>query len=520
MDDLRFRFEDHVLDVDRRELTRAGATVPLEPQVFDLLVYVIRNRGRVVSKDDLVEAVWGGRAISDSTLTTRINAMRKALGDSGEEQRLIRTVARKGIRFVGEVTEGEAVAPAPSASEPPALALPDKPSIAVLPFQNMSGDPSQDYFCDGMVEEIITALSRFHWLFVIARNSTFTYKGRAVDVKQVARDLGVRYVLEGSVRKAGDKVRITGQLIDATTGAHLWADRFDGDLADVFELQDKVAHDVVGIIEPKLRQAEIDRTRRKPTEHLDAYDHLLRAYAQFHRISREGNAQALIHLNRALAIDPDFAAAAGLAAWCYHWRRPQGWIVDEEQERREGCRLARIVADGDKTDATAMAYAAHAMASLCRDHRAAEILIDHALRLNPNSFTVLNVNGWVRLNLHQYDRAQPSFEAAHRLSPLDPLVGSMMCGLSHVHALQGRFREALHWAELGVQANPTFTSSYVALIVAQVYLGHLDEARATVRRLLEINPSASLTRSRASGYKDNSLLEPRFAALRAAGLPE
>jgi TolB-like protein len=229
---LRYLFEEYAFDTDRRELHRGADVVSVAPQVFDLLDYLIRNRERVVSKDDLINAIWNGRSVSDAALTTRLNAVRSAIGDSGDEQRLIKTLPRKGFRFVGQVREAQGPAGAAATDNPteppkPALALPDKPSIAVLPFQNMSDDPGQDYFADGMVDDIITALSRFKLLFVIARNSSFTYKGKAVDIKQVGRELGVRYVLEGSVRKAAGKVRISGQLIDATTGAHLWAERFE-----------------------------------------------------------------------------------------------------------------------------------------------------------------------------------------------------------------------------------------------------------------------------------------------------
>ncbi len=286
---MQYGFGDCVLDPDRRELSRGSEAIAVGPQVFDLLLYLVQNRERVVSKDELLDAVWGGRIVSESTLTSHINAVRKAIGDSGQEQRLIRTVARKGFRFVGDVREtpssdgSDSVKPGPPnrGDSAQALALPDKPSIAVLPFLNLSGDPEQEYFADGVVEDIITALSRMRWLFVIARNSSFTYKGRAVDVKQVGRELGVRYVLEGSVRKAANRVRITGQLIDATTGAHLWAERFEGTLDDIFELQDQIAASVVGAIAPQLERAEIERAKRKPTDSLDAYDYYLRGLAQF-----------------------------------------------------------------------------------------------------------------------------------------------------------------------------------------------------------------------------------------------
>ena len=257
----RFAFGRHLLDVERRELCRGGELVAMEPQVFDVLVYLVANRDRVVSKDDLIDAVWGGRIVSDSAVTTRINAVRRAVGDSGAAQQVVRTVSRKGVRFVAEVQEEGSpglVEPEPAAAPVrPALTLVGKPAIAVLPFQNMSADP--DHFADGMVEEIITALSRIRGLFVIARNSSFTYKGQAVDVRRVGRELGVHYVLEGSVRRARDLVRITGQLVEAENGAHLWADRYDGTLDDVLDLQDRVASSMAGIIEPTVHEFEMAR---------------------------------------------------------------------------------------------------------------------------------------------------------------------------------------------------------------------------------------------------------------------
>src|SRR5690348_15320955 len=265
-----------MLDTDRRELRRGAESIAIEPQVFDLLVYLVENRERVVSRDDLIASVWGGRIVSDSTLATRINAARKALGDSGEQQRLIRTIARKGLRFVAEVqarSSHDGLADDAS-HEPPrtALPLPDRPAIAVLPFLNMSGDTEQEYFSDGITEDIITALSRLRWFFVIARNSTFAYKGKNTDVTQVGRELGVRYILEGSVRKSGQRVRITGQLMDATTGNHIWAERYDRELTDIFDLQDEITASVTAAIEPKLLAAEGLRVESRSIEDLDAWD--------------------------------------------------------------------------------------------------------------------------------------------------------------------------------------------------------------------------------------------------------
>ena len=306
-----FAFGEHVLDVERRELRRGGDPVAVEPQVFDLIVYLVQNRDRVVTKDELLDAVWGGRIVSESALTARINAVRRAVGDSGEAQAVIRTIQRRGFRFIAEVREEGAPATMRDAPalEAAALALPDKPSIAVLPFLNLSGDPDQEYFADGMIEEIITALSRIRWLFVIARNSSFTYKGQAIDVKQVGRELGVRYMLEGSVRKAGNRIRISGQLLDAETGAHLWADHFDGSLKVVFDLQDKVASSVAGVIEPALQAAETARSASRRTSDLGAYDLYLRAYAMYWAFQLR---QALALLEEAITRDPLMAPPLGL----------------------------------------------------------------------------------------------------------------------------------------------------------------------------------------------------------------
>jgi TolB-like protein len=311
---------EYGFDTDRRELHRGQDIVSVAPQVFDLLDYLIRNRERVVSKDDLIDAIWNGRIVSDAALTTRLNAARIAIGDSGEEQRLIKTLPRNGFRFVGPVLETQGPAGPATADnpiEPPrsALALPDKPSIAILAFTNLSSDPEQEYFADGMVDDIITALSHFKALFVIARSSSFTYKRRAVDVKQVGRELGVRYVLEGSVRKSADRVRITGQLVDTSTGAHLWAERFDGGLTDIFDLQDQVTESVVGAIAPAVEKAEIERAKRKPTESLDAYALYLRGSDRFYQFTdRQANDEALRLFNSAIELDPDFASAYARAA--------------------------------------------------------------------------------------------------------------------------------------------------------------------------------------------------------------
>ena len=308
---VKYCFADHTLDTERRELYRGSEPIAVEPQVFDLLIYLMENRDRVVSKDDLIASVWGGRIVSDSTLTSCINAARKAVGDSGEDQKLIRTIARKGLRFVGEVrTQPTATEPADASGLPldqvhersgPALPLPDRPAIAVLPFINMSGDSEQEYFSDGISEDIITALSKLRWFFVIARNSSFIYKGRAVHMKQIAEELGVGYVVEGSVRKSGDRVRITAQLNDVATGSHIWAEHYDRGLADVFAVQDEITEAIVAAIEPQIYAAENFRAQRKPPDSIDAWDLVMRALSHYWRVTRQDNVVAQALLEKATA---------------------------------------------------------------------------------------------------------------------------------------------------------------------------------------------------------------------------
>ena len=394
-----FLFEDFALDSDRRELRRSAVVVPIAPQAFDLLEYLIRNRDRVLTKDDLIGSIWNGRIVSESALSTCVNAVRSAVNDTGERQRLIRTIPRKGMRFVGDVREEqkpEAVT-ASEGQEQAKLSLPDKPSIAVLPFQNMSGDSEQDHFADGTVEEIITSLSRFSRLFVIARNSSFAYKGRSVDVKQVGRELGVRYVLEGSVRKAGTQVRITSQLIDASSGGHLWANRFDGSVADIFDLQDEVALGVVSAVTPRVEQAEIERAKRKPTHSLDAYDYFLRGMASYYQRSREAIDEALRLFYAAIGRDSEFAAAYAMAAWCYGWRKINVWTTDRATEIAETARLARRAAELGSDDAVALSRASHALATVVGDVEDALTFVDRALALNPNLAGAWWASGWTRV---------------------------------------------------------------------------------------------------------------------------
>ena len=401
------------------------------------------------------------------------------------------------------------------------LALPEKPSIAVLPFDNLSGDPEQGYFADGMVEEIITALSRTRWLFVIARNSSFTYKGRAVDIKQVGRELGVRYVLEGSVRKAASRVRITGQLIDATTGAHLWAERFDGGLDDVFELQEEVTRSVVGAIAPKLEQAEIERAKRKPTEHLDAYDYYLRGIASLHLLTRESNADALQLFYKAIELDPEFASAYGMAALCAVMRKANGWMADREQETVETERLALKAVDLGRDDAVALSLGGEALAFVVGNYNSGAALIDRALGLNPNLATAWLFSGWVRADLGDTETALQHLATAIRMSPVDPFMFDMLNAVAVAHLLAGRFEEASSWAERSLREKPDFLASLRFAAASYAHAGRTEDAQKVVSRILALDPG-----QRISNLAD--VVSIRRAAdmallaegLRKAGLPE
>lgn len=481
-------FGDCVLDAERRELKRASGVVSTGPQVFDLLLFLIENRARVVSKDDLLEAVWGGRIVSESTITSHINAARTAIGDSGQEQKFIRTVPRKGFRFVGDVTEAS-----PGAIDrQTALALPDKPSIAVLPFVNLSGDAEQDYFADGMVEDIITALSHIRWLFVIARNSSFAYKGRTSDVKQIGRDLGVRYVLEGSVRKAANRVRITGQLIDAETGGHLWAERYEGALDDVFELQDRVTESVVGAIAQELERAEIARAKRKPTESLDAYDYFLRGMARFHAGGQENFDRALANFRKAIDLDPEYASAYGMAAWSLFWRRLNGWSTDLGQDAADGARLARAAVDLGKNDAVALTRGGHALAHFTRDLDAGIDFVDKALVLNPNLASAWFLSAFLRIWRGEPDEAVKRFEHAMRLSPLDTETFRMQTGVAMAHLMAKRFDDARIWAERAFRDVPIFPLSAAVISASCALSDRLDEARRAMADVRRLDPTLRL----------------------------
>jgi adenylate cyclase len=434
--------------------------------------------------------------------------------DMGEQA--VKNIARPVRVFHVRVTES---AIAPPESPTPMLALPDKPSLVVLPFQ--SGDPEQEYFVDGMVEEITTAIARLPWLFAIARNSAFTYKGRAVDVKQVAQELGVRYVLEGSVRKAGNRVRIAGQLIDTTTGAHIWAARFDGALDDIFELQDQVASSVAGAIEPKLRQSEIERASRKPTANLTAYDLYLRALAQSYRYTDEAFAEAVVLAREALAIDPSYAPAAAMVGWCRMLQRTQGWGALSDEDTGEACRLARQALEAARDDAETIWQAALTLFFLAGEAAMAAAALDRAMALNPNSANAWLARGIIHAWRNQPEAAIEAIERARRLSPFDPYTFRNAYNLAIAHLAARRFEQAIEWADRALHDQPRTVTAMRVKVAALAHLGQVDEARAELSRMLAIDPKLTIAGFLGSAhYQAPEVLELYVTGLRLAGLPE
>jgi len=520
---VEFLFSDHRLDTDRRELHRGAEAVALEPQVFDLLVHLIESRDRVVSKDDLIAAVWGGRIVSDSTLTSRINAARKAVGDSGDEQKLIRTVARKGFRFVGEVRiAGASEAPASTAdqaAEParPALPLPDRPAIAVLPFTNMTDDPAQDYFSDGISEDIITALSKLRWFFVIARNSSFVYKGRAVHLKQIADELGVGYVVEGSVRKVGDRVRITAQLNDASTGSHVWAERYDRELADVFAVQDEITEAIVAAIEPQLFAAENFRARRKAPDSMDAWDLLMRALSHYWRVTRQDNVVAQALLEKATAIDPHYGHAFGVLATSHTFGAHMGWEdIAAVTPVAERAAASAILADSEDP------WAHHALGGVYLftrrfDDSLAEF--EMALRLNPNFSMAQAYYGLTLSYCGRWQEALPAVQRALRLSPHDPLA-AVYCGIaSYANYVGGNYDEAMRLAREGIRQRADFVGAHRVLTAAAGMAGQADVAAAALQELRRAQPNVSLDWiARQMPIREDADREQYLEGFRRAGL--
>jgi TolB-like protein len=520
---VQFLFADHTLDTDRRELHRGSARVAVEPQVFDLLIYLVQNRERVVSKDDLIASVWGGRIVSDSTLASRINAARRAIGDSGHEQRLIRTAARRGLRFVGSVCtapeEGEPAHVTGDVREP-ARPLPpplDKPAIAVLPFANMSGEPEQEYFSDGIGENIITALSKLRWFLVIAGNSSFSYKDKAIPTRQIAEELGVGYLVEGSVRKSGDRVRITAQLNDVATGRQLWAERYDRSLADVFAVQDEITEAIVAAIEPQLYAAENFRARRKPPESLDAWDLVMRALSHYWRATRQDNIVAQALLEKAIALDPNYCQALAVLAVSHTFGTHMGW---EDRATAvpaaERAALAAMRADSDDPWAHLAMATVYVYLGRFEDALAE---FETALQLNPNFSLAQGYHGLVLAYCERWEEGADAARRAPRLSPRDPF-SAIYSGVAAYAAFVGRdYHEAMRLAREAIRQRLDFAGAHRVLTAAAAMAGEIDVAKAALQELRRAQPDISLAWiADRMPIKQDAEREHYLEAFRRAGL--
>jgi TolB-like protein/Tfp pilus assembly protein PilF len=521
-----FVFGPFRLSADRRELSSHGVPVQLGSRAFDLLLALARRHGQLATKDELMAEVWPDTVVEDNNLKAQISALRKVLCDEPEGSRWLLTVPGRGYRFVAPVERQASAAIADETAwtrgtvgSAPALPLPNKPSIAVLPFTNMSGEPEQDYFADGIVEDILTALSRFRSLFVIARNSSFTYKGRVVDVRQVGRELGVRYILEGSVRKADNRVRISGQLVQTETGAHVWAERYDRDFGDIFALQDEMTASIVGALVPSLQRAEIERARGKPPDSLDAYDLYLRALTAFYTWTKEGNDQALRFLGQALTLDPNFVAAVILAELCWERRFIQAWwpIADA---LAESTRLARLAVQLDPDNADALAVLARRTPSINQDYDEAISLAERAVALGPNSALAWEHSGWALVHAGRPERALAHFERVLRLNPRDPQAYNPLAGIALALIQLERDAEAIATARRAVQQRPNSVGGWRMLTAGLALTGQLEEARTAVRRLLDLDPTCSLTTVYLRFGHSERARARFFEGLRKAGIPE
>ena len=497
---MQFFFSDYTLDTDRRELCRGPDRVSLEPQVFDLLVYLLENHDRVVSKDDLIAAIWDGRIVSESTLTSRINAARKAVGDSGRDQKLIRTIARKGFRFVGSFRSQQVSSDSPDNADRsldqagdasrPAMSPLDRPSIAVLPFTNMSDEPEQEYFSEGISEDIITALSKLRWFYVIARNSSFIYKGKAVHIKQVGEELGVGYVVEGSVRKEGNHVRITAQLIDVATGTHIWSEHYDRSLADVFAVQDEITQAVVAAIEPQLYAAENFRAQRKAPDNMDAWDLVMRALSHYWRVTRQDNMVAQALLEKAISIDPNYGQALGLLAASHMFSAHMGW-TDMATAIPVGERAALAAIRADSEDP----WAHNALGSVylftrCFDDSLAEFEL--AIRLNPSFSPARGYYGVVLTYCGRWEEGDLAARQALRLSPRDPFA-AVYCGVvAYAQFIGGNYEEAIRLCREALRQRSDFVGAHRVLVASAGMAGMKRVAEAAMLELRRAQPNISL----------------------------
>lgn len=503
-----FRFGHFRLDLRQRRLFAKGSPLELKGKAFDILSVLAGAGGELVTKDELMAKVWPGLVVEENNIQVHVSALRKALGEDTASPVHLITVPGRGYRLVG--VEDKHVALAPERSE--------RPSIAVLPFENLTGEPDQAYFADGVVEDIITGLSRVKWLSVIARNSSFVYKGKAVDVKQVGRELAVRYVLQGSMRRSEDRIRIATQLVDAHDGTQLWGERYDRLLGDLFAVQDEIAMSVVGAIEPGLRRIEIERVKRKRPEVLDAYDLVLRASPFVYKLMPETLAPAIPLLQKALEVEPDYAVAHAMLAWCFHVRFSRGGL--HEDDRRASIRHARAAVSGASDDALPLAIAAFVIWFDEHDLSTAFELFDRALAISNSSAIALCTSAVALAWSGHSEIAIERAERALRLSPFDSLNYLSYVALAGANFRLKQYEPAYMWARRAVEANPVFSVPYAYLTAALVRLGRIEEARAAVRTLLNLDPTFTIGRYRVVVGVNSEVFSDFAAAWRQVGVPD
>lgn len=508
-------FGPFTLSLDRRELTNGKIRVPLGSRALDILCVLASANGEVISKDELMARVWPGRVVEENNIQVHVSALRKALDDGKNGQNFLLTVPGRGYRLIGLQHETPKV-PRDDGSQN--RARPDKPAIAVLPFQNLSGDPQQEYFADGMVEEVITGLSRIKWLLVISRNSSFIYKNKAVTVKEVAGKLGVRYVLEGSVRKSGDRIRIAAQLIDAETDSHLWAEQYDRLLEDVFITQDDITMCVVGAIEPSVRKAEIDRVKRQRPNNFNAYDLVLRSMPFVFAQMPKDAAIAIPMLEEALKLQPDYGGAHAFLGWCLHHRFARGGMHDED--RRAAIQHAHAALAHGSDDATALAVAAHVIALEEHDTTTALKLFDRALELSSSNVFALSLSAialaWMGKTESAIERAQRSL----RLSPFDSYNFRSNHALALAYFHDERFKDAVAAARNAIDTNPSFSIARSVLAAALLRLGRLPDAKAAAREVLECEPTFTIRATSLIAELEPAVFKPMADARRELRLPD
>ncbi len=514
---MRYLFEEYVFDTDRRELHRGADVVSIAPQVFDLLDYLIRNRERVVSKDELINAIWNGRSVSDAALTTRLNAARSAIGDSGHDQRLIKTLPRKGFRFVGPVLEALRSAGA-AVADSPGFALPDKPSIAVLPFQNMSSDPEQEYLADGITEDIITELSHFKGLLVIARNSTFTYKGKPADVKKIGAELAVKYVIEGSVRRAGQRVRITAQLIDTETGGHVWGERYDADLTDIFELQDLITKSVVATLQTEFLFLEGSLVDRSASPSIELWSMGKRVWKELYQLNRESLAKGL-ELARRMARDyPQSAEGHKLVSLLASHQVYLGFADDADamkEEAEKSVRVALSLATNDEHIYWALAH----VLRFQKRFDEAEAAMRRSIEINPNFSLGYGSYGTVLAYAGRPREAIAKTEYAIRLNPKDPSIFFRYTVLAIACFTLEDYEQSLKWAKQAAENKPAYWLAHAIMAASQSILGRPEQARKSAQALLQILPTVSLRSLPVEPIRPVEQKRKFYKALSGLGIP-